>query len=232
MVQRIRLPLVASIWIISSVFGLTRAYGETSPGAKPVVSDAKAVEGGSTKVMAKGTAAKDSLKPEFIKFRNDALDRISELLILGLTKAQIAKSEDYGVKREVLGAPATGSAQSGPTVKDNTLEFATALTKFAERDWRSKASEGLPETRVLYWADAQHRQHAAALNVEWWIGEEAQYGESYLRLSLDQLWLDEGKGNVKSFPITGVSREITFSQPTAANSPVEKGKPVKPAKKK
>jgi hypothetical protein len=200
-----------------SVLGLTKVYGETkkaevAPAAAATTKPATAGD------LAQKPVDKDAPKPEFLKFKADALDRLSEMLTLGLAQAKVAKANDYGTSTENLGTIKSPAAHGTSPIKHNGVDFATALAKFAGRDWHAKAAEGLPETRVLYWVDSQHRQHAAAINVEWWIGEEAKYAESYMRLSLDHLWLDEGKGIVKAYPIKEVSREIIYAQPTTAPS--------------
>lgn len=159
------------------------------------------------------TATSSAPRPEVIKFKMDVTERLAELLSLGFAQAKIDNAVEYSISKDSLVAPYSQLGAKMAVVKHTASELATAMAKFAERDWRNKAAEGLAETRVLYWVDAQSRQHAAAINVEWWLGEQAKYRESYSRLSLDHLWLGDGKGGVKAYPITAVSREIIFSHP-------------------
>ncbi len=171
-------------------------------------------------------------RPEVVKFKMDLTERFAELLSLGFAQAKIDHAPDFNISKEGLVTPYSQLRVKMVMVKHTASELATAMAKFAERDWRNKAAEGLAETRVLYWVDSQSRQHAAAINVEWWLGEQAQYRESYIRLSLDQLWLGDGKGGVKAYPISAVSREVIFSHPAELSQAKPESMQSQPTKKK
>jgi len=156
------------------------------------------------------------LSKEFVEFRAQIIDRLVVLIDAGFKQKKIGKPVEFGVSNKSVRTKYGKAYHSKNMLRHTVTQTASTIAKIALSDWKNKSSQGQFDQRIVYWGDPIRRQHAAAISIEWWIGEETKYRESYIRLSIDQIWAQkEPKKDMISYPLTSISRELTLNHPVS-----------------